>query len=270
MLNVSIALYLPDWILLQQRVEELLRAEEVKNIYLIDNSPAETDIETIKSLFSSKKIHYLWNKGEDIGFGRAHNIAIRESVWQRTKYHLVMSTGIEVQAEDIDRLHWFMEHNPQVGQVMPKMIDAERKVQYQCRLLPSPIDVFLPVLIREKRRNRNVLLATGYDTTMNVPSMSASFMFLRTEAALEARLFDERYTMYAEHIDMTRTIHRKYLTLYLPDITITNNEKQIQHNLLNWEYIVNMIRYFNKWGWIFDAERNETNRLTLQLCMQAK
>ena len=164
MLNVSIALYLPNWILLQQRVEDLLRAEEVKNIYLIDNSPAETDIETIKRLFSSKKIHYLWNKGKDIGFGRAHNIAIRESVWQRTKYHLVMSTDIEVQAEDIDRLHWFMEHNPQVGQVMPKMIDAQRKVQYQCRLLPTPIDVFSPVLIGKKRRNRNVLRATGYDT----------------------------------------------------------------------------------------------------------
>lgn len=270
MLNISVDLYQPDPDQVQRLVSGLLQAEEVRNIYLTDNSPVEIRTDARKNLFSSKKIHYRWNGGKDSGFCVSHNTALRESVWQRTKYHLVMDAGIDVKAEDIDRLHHFMEHNPQVGQVMPKMADREGKTLYRCGLLPSPWDVFFPVFIGKKRRYCNELRATGYDTMMNVPRLSGRFMFLRTEAALQARLFDERYTAYAGPLDMTRTIHRKYLTLYLPDITVTDNGQIGGYGFWNRNHTADMVRYFNKWGWVFDAERKETNQLTLQLCMQAK
>jgi GT2 family glycosyltransferase len=87
-------------------------------------------------------------------------------------------------------------------------------------------------------------------------------MFLRTEAVLEAHLFDERYFMYPEDIDLTRTIHRNWLTIYYPAVTIVHNHaKGSYHSFhLLWIHIVNMCRYFNKWGWFFDPERKEYNR----------
>ena len=269
MLNISIELYRPDWVDVQRLVRTLLQAEETKNIYLIDNSPEQADEEKRSSLTSSRKIHYIWNNGKNIGFGRAHNIALRESVWQRTKYHLVMAANIEVQAEDIDKLHNFMEHNPQVGLLMPKVVNSKGEIQYLCRLLPNPLDVFLPDFFGKKHLYRYELRATGYDRIMNVPDLHPCFMFLRTETALEARLFDEQYTTDFGHIDMTRIIHCNHLTLYVPDIIIVkNNEKASYEELLTkWHKFADRCRYFNKRGWIFDAERRETNRLTIQLCM---
>jgi hypothetical protein len=32
-----------------------------------------------------------------------------------------------------------------------------------------------------------------------------------------------------------------------------------------WVHIINMIRYFNKWGWIFDAERRQINKKVAEL-----
>lgn len=268
MLNISIELYRPDRTEVQRLVRTLLQAEETKNIYLIDNSPEQADEETRSEWASSRKTHYIWNNGRDIGFGCAHNIALRESVWQRTKFHLVMGTNAEVRAEDIDRLHAFMEHNPQVGLLMPKVVSPEGETQFLCRLLPNPSDAFFPVFIGEKRLSRYELRATGYDRMMNVPDLHPCFMFLRTDAALQARLFDERFTTDFGHIDLSRTIHRRYLTLFVPDITIVkHNEKNSHHRpLATWHKFADRCRYFNKRGWIFDTERRETNRLTIQLC----
>jgi len=264
MLNVSITLSMPDWGKVQQMAEKLLQSEEIKNIYLIDNSGVETDFAVIKSLFSSKKIHYLWE--HDLGWGASHNIALRESVWQRTRYHLVMDTDIDAKAEDIDKLHYFMDKNPQVGLVMPRIVDGDGREVYESKLLPTPLEIFLPVFISKKRQNRNELRQTGYKEIMNVPNLSGKFMFLRTDAALKARLLDERYTKYAGPTDLTRTIHRQYLTLYVPDITVADKSGGDSAKKKRTEYAINMTRYFNKWGLVFDSERKEMNRLTLQLC----
>ncbi len=276
MLNISIVLYYPKLDQVCHLVQTLLSAQTIKNIYLLDNSPISIGDDGLKKMILSKKIHYIWNEGENLGYGRAHNIAIRESVWQRTKYHLVMNADIEVQAEDIDRLYNFMEHNANVGQVMPRVVYPNGELQYLCKLLPTPWDVFvrrfLPDFIGKKRRFRYELRHTGYRDIMNVPYLSGCFMFLRTEAVLQARLFDERYFMYPEDIDLTRTIHRNYLTLYVPEITIVHHHAKGSYKSwhLLWVHVVNMCRYFNKWGWFVDRERSEINRLTLQLCNSEK
>ncbi len=265
MFNISIVLYNPNWDEVKTLVAELIQARSLRKVYLVDNSPKETKYEK-----TSNKERYIWNKGKNLGYGAAHNIAIRESVWYKTPFHLVMNADIVVHHEDLERLHQFMEENPEVGQVMPHVVYPDGQTQYLCKLLPTPLDVFgrrfLPAWLMRKRNERYELRHTGYDHIMNVPYLSGCFMFLRTEAVLKARLFDERYFMYPEDIDLTRTIHRDYLTLYLPDITIIHNHEQGSYknpHLLK-IHITNMCRYFNKWGWIWDKERRLFNRLTLQ------
>ena len=265
MFNISIVLYNPDWDEVKSLVAELVQARSLRKLYLVDNSPEETRYEK-----TSTKERYIWNKGKNLGYGAAHNIAIRESVWYQTPFHLVMNADIVVHHEDLDRLHRFMEENEKVGQVMPHVVYPDGQTQYLCKLLPTPLDVFgrrfLPASWMKKRNERYELHKLGYDRILNVPYLSGCFMFLRTEAVLKARLFDERYFMYPEDIDLTRTIHRDYLTLYLPDITIIHNHEQGSYknpHLLK-VHIINMCRYFNKWGWVFDKERRLFNRLTLQ------
>ena len=98
---------------------------------------------------------------------------------------------------------------------------------------------------------------------INAPYLSGCFMLLRTKAAVDAGLFDERYFMYPEDIDLTRSIHRDWLTLYYPQWTIVHAHKQASYTnkKMLWVHIQNMCRYFNKWGWFFDPERRLFNRL---------
>jgi GT2 family glycosyltransferase len=103
--------------------------------------------------------------------------------------------------------------------------------------------------------------ASGYNKTMNVPYLSGCFMFLRVKALKEIGLFDERFFMYPEDIDLTRRIHSKYQTVFYPEVSVIHNHAQDSYKnyRMLWIHISNMVKYFNKWGWIFDSERRKVN-----------
>ena len=259
MLNISIVTYCPDW---QGEVlplaAELLKVQALHRLYIIDNSPE------LSAMDFPEKVRYI-HTGENVGYGRAHNIAIRESIYDQVPLHLVMNSDIIVKAEDIDALCAFMHSQPAVGQLMPRVVNPAGELQHLCKRLPTPLDVvgrrFLPSSWMRKRNARYELHDADYSRPMNVPYLSGCFMLLRTEAVQKARLFDERYFMYPEDIDLTRTIHRDYLTLYYPAVTIVHNHNQASYHSwrMLWVHIVNMCRYFNKWGWFIDSERRLFN-----------
>ncbi|ULQ59885.1 hypothetical protein K7I13_00590 [Brucepastera parasyntrophica] len=100
---------------------------------------------------------------------------------------------------------------------------------------------------------------------MNVPYLSGCFMFFRVAALITEGFFDERFFMYPEDIDITRRIHRKYKTMYYPDISIMHIHEAASYKdkkMLK-IHIINLIRYFNKWGWFFDKERRTINKNVL-------
>ena len=270
MLNISIVLYRPKW---EQEVlpliAELLKVKNLRKIYLLDNSEREwlrEQVDMQKAPIPSEKIRYM-SMPENLGYGKAHNIALRESAYYKTEFHLVMNSDIRVQAADIDAMHDWMLAHPEVGQLMPRVVHPDGTQQYLAKRLPSPMDVFgrrfLPAWMIERRNRRFELRDKDLSRPINAPYLSGCFMLLRTEAAVEAGLFDERFFMYPEDIDLTRSIHRRWLTLYQPQWTIVHaharDSYKNKHMLRI--HIQNMCRYFHKWGWIFDPERHTFNNL---------
>ena len=274
MLNISIVLYCPKW---EEEVlplvQELLRVKNLRKIYLLDNTEpgyrkteTASQKETLAAQFGTDKVRYM-AMNENLGYGKAHNIAIRESAYYRTEFHLVMNSDIRVKAEDIDAMHDWMIANPEVGQLMPKVVNPDGTQQYLAKRLPTPMDVFgrrfLPAWLMARRNRHYELRDLDLTRPINAPYLSGCFMFLRTKAAVEAGLFDERYFMYPEDIDLTRSIHRNYLTLYFPRWTIVHAHARSSYKNKHMLriHIQNMCRYFNKYGWFFDHERHTFNNL---------
>jgi GT2 family glycosyltransferase len=91
-------------------------------------------------------------------------------------------------------------------------------------------------------------------------------MFLRTEALTKIGLFDERFFMYPEDIDLTRRIHKEYRTVMYPyaEVIHAHAVESYHSKKMLWIHISNMIKYFNKWGWFFDNERKKINQEILK------
>ena len=87
-------------------------------------------------------------------------------------------------------------------------------------------------------------------------------MLTRVRALNDVGLFDERFFMYPEDIDLTRRINRHYTTMYVPSVNVVHDHRaaSYKNHRMMWIHSANMIRYFNKWGWIWDSERREINK----------
>lgn len=72
--------------------------------------------------------------------------------------------------------------------------------------------------------------------------------------------------MYAEDLDLCRRIGNVSKTIFYPHVFVYHSyEKGSYKNFkLLIYHIISIIKYFNKWGWIFDKERRNINQLCLK------
>ncbi|MDD6228130.1 MAG: glycosyltransferase family 2 protein [Bacteroidales bacterium] len=232
----------------------------VNTVWVIDNS----DDDSLKRV--AEEFGTVYRHVENRGFGAGHNVAIRESLAQDLKYHLVMNADVCWEGDVLSALQSYMDANPDVGIVMPKVRYPDGDLQYACRMLPTPYDLFtkrfLPGCLTRRRMERYLLADADHDRPFNVPYLLGSFLFFRSDALRQEGLFDERFFMYPEDIDITRRIHRAWRTMFWPGVTIIHaHAAASRRNLRMFRiHLTNMFRYFNKWGWFVDPERRRFNR----------
>ena len=268
-LSASIVLYNTKIDELKRVIDSYFAYTGEKQLFLVDNSPTDSLKEIVK-IYPNNDIYYIFNN-ENMGYGKAHNIAIKKSIEQGLSYHIILNPDIIIEKGSLEKLTEYMEQHPEVGNIMPKIIYPNGELQYLCKLLPSPIDLIFRRFIPIKRwkdaiNERYELHSFGYDKIKNIPNLSGCFMFLRTEALKKVGLFDENIFMYLEDIDLNRRIHSKYKTIYYPDaIVIHEHQKESYKNrkLLK-AHIQSAIYYFNKYGWLFDKERTAINKNVLK------
>lgn len=258
----SIVLYKNEESVLIESLKSFLNSKTDVTLYLIDNSPTNY----LKSIYHDDRIVYIHNP-ENPGFGAAHNIAIKKAIKEGSDYHLVLNPDVYFNDDVVTELFSFMDKNPLIGNIMPKVLYPDGKLQYLCKLLPTPYDWigrrFNPFKNMVEKRNETFELRfTKYKETMEVPYLSGCFMFLRISALKEVGLFDEKIFMYGEETDLCRRLIRSgYKTVFYPHTTIYHHFEKGSHKSLRLTYvgIQSAIYYFNKWGWFFDKERNKIN-----------
>ena len=159
---------------------------------------------------------------------------------------------------------------------MPKITNPDGSTQHLCKLVPTPFDLIarrflpLPQSMVRAHQNRYELRCTGYDRQMDVPYLSGCFMFLRAAALRDVGVFDERFFMYPEAIDLTRRIHANWRTVFNPAVSVIHDHGKESYKSwrMLWIHMRSMIRYFNKWGWLLDGQRRRFNRETLAALAQ--
>lgn len=264
MVTVSIVTYNTKLEELEKCFESLTSAL-IDTIYVIDNSSQKYIGD-----FCSAYGRVVYIPSVNSGFGAGHNKAIRMAFGRNSSYHLVLNSDVYFDAGAIESLCSYMDSNRDVGQVQPNIVYPDGRMQYTCRLLPTPADLifrrFLPRKIAERNDVRYLLKFNDHKHEMNVPYHQGSFIFFRTDSLRTVGLFDERFFMYPEDIDITRRMHRHYRTMFLPSVTVVHAHRaeSYKNSKMLWIHMTNMIKYFNKWGWFFDRERCEWNRKLLK------
>ena len=260
-----------------------LFASPVDIIFVVDHSDDMLDLKQELQEFARRVLNgepelsqkaergfqLIYIPHENNGYGGGHNVALKEAQKLGSTYHLVVNPDVWFGPEVIPALVEYMDSHERVGQMMPKVLYPNGQIQRLAKMLPTPLDFIgrfcVPNFLIKRRNTKFELIQSGFSKPMNVPFLSGCFMFFRMSAIEEVGMFDERFFLYAEDVDMTRRVHQRYETIFYPPTTIyhtfTRGSRQSLRLLII--QIVNIIRYLNKWGWWRDEERREVNKEVL-------
>ena len=250
--TASIVIYKNPPDMIRKAADSFLNTGINVKLYIIDNSPTPD----LKTAFEGLSVAYHF-MGENVGYGRAHNWAIEQA--GKSRYHFILNPDILIHEGVIEALMQFMDSNPDVGMVCPKVLNADGSIQYLNKRHTTVYDLFLrrflPKKIRpffQKRLDYYEMKDMGYDSVYNVPFVTGAFMFCRTSILKEVGGFDPRYFMYFEDADLSRKFQIKgYRTVYYPHVSVTHLWERASHKSAKMAFVLiaNGIRYFNKWGW---------------------
>lgn len=245
-----------------KRLIDCVMASSIDKLYIIDNSSNDELREFVQG---QERIHYIHSL--NLGYGSGHNVAMKKSIEDGAEYHIILNPDVYWKQDIVGELSKYMHSNEGCGLVMPKVLYPSGETQYLCKLIPTPLNLlvrrFIPIKKwRDKLDYNYEMQWCGYDKIMEVPILSGCFMMIRCSVLKKTKGFDERFFMYAEDVDLCRRIGEVSQTIFYPKVSIYHEyAKGSYHNgKLMRIHIKSLIKYFNKWGWLFDKKRRMRNR----------
>lgn len=249
-------------------IRSLLLYKPSKRIFVIDNSPTDT----ARVLGGMDACIVYRHVPENIGFGRAHNLAMRAALKLGCEYHFVVNPDIFFNNDVVSPMIDYMDAHPEVGQMMPKILYPDGKTQYLPKLMPTPkllvqrkLGRLVPGLHQKWMQGFEMRGMTS-ERVYEVGHVSGCFSVVRRKALEKCGFYDDRFFMYFEDTDLTRRIHKHFRTVYFPMVAVYHEygNGASKNSRLFFIFLSSLGKFFNKWGWFFDGERRRCNKKFLK------
>lgn len=263
----SIVAYESDPVILNSAIHSFLDTELSVSILIVDNSSTNYLENTLPI---DPRVKYIHNDS-NVGFSKAHNQAIRYFK-NNSKYFLVLNPDVYFDNTTLKSLYDYLENNPEAGLIAPRVLYPTGDIQTSRRLIPSPLDLIirriqLGKLFFPDRSMTNEYQTVDPKSIIEAPFLLGCFLLFRTSVLNKVGLFDERFFVYLEDVDFCRRVNKHAKVVYYGKSHIYHlyqraSSKNFKMFVL---HTISMIKYFNKWGWFNDPEREEINSSAIAL-----
>ncbi len=191
-------------------------SDEAKiEIVVVDNDSTDESLSLAVEKFPQVK--FIRNK-ENIGFGKAHDLVLKKL---DTEFALILNPDCILEKGVLAKLLNFLAENPDVGAISPKIILPGGHVDLTAhRGLPTPWASMLYFLGDSSKYH---LTDKDMEKPHEVDSISGAFFLTKKEVLTKVGLFDERFFLYGEDIDLCiRVKQAGFKIIYYPDVSITH------------------------------------------------
>lgn len=256
--NISIVLYKNTLAEVRRKVDQYKSWGLVNKIILVDNSP--------KKMAIPNDSHVIYqHRPDNPGYGVAHNLAIEQTIFSKVDYHLVVNLDIHFHENLLQNLLLFMEENKSACIVQPSFVFPDGTAQKLAKYLPSLIQMMLRMVGLGKIKWWNIEIDTDKLTRpFPCPYLSGCFLFMRSSSLKITGIFDERYFMYPEDIDISRRYAAKGGSWVIPNEVACHEYGGASKKSLTMFaiHLKEVLKYYQKWGFILDCERKNLNETT--------
>jgi GT2 family glycosyltransferase len=191
-------------------------------VILVDNDSQDGSVEMIKSEFPQV---VLIENSDNKGFGKANNQGLKIA---KGDYLMFLNTDVVVLDGALNTLVSYLDQNPDVMMVGPRLLNRDMTFQHACRRnLPNPASSFFhlfgltKVFKKSKVINDYKRYATDPEVTAPTEALSGAAMMFRRQVYAEIGGFDEIFFMYGEDLDFSkRVFDKRWKTVYVSNAKI--------------------------------------------------
>lgn len=187
-------------------------------VIVVDNASTDGTQEMIHEQYPYVK---LIANSTNVGFAKANNIGIERSTGQ---YVCLVNSDVVVPEGCIERAIDYMERNPTIGMLGPKMRLPDGTIGQSCMGFPTVWNWFCRALALDKlpvgRKIFGGFLRTDfqYDRIEDVDVLTGWFWIVTRKALNQVGPLDERYFIYGEDIDWCKRFHQAgWDVVFYPD-----------------------------------------------------
>lgn len=189
-------------------------------IIFVDNNSSDDSVEVIRRISPHSK---LIVNAENVGFGRANNQAL---VHAQGRYVLLLNTDAFVAPNALAVSVGYLDRNPACGILGVRLIGRDGILQPCARFFPTALNLFL-------QRSGLARFAPGVQMVDDMAWDHASikpcdwvvgcFLMIRREVVDRIGLFDPRYFLYYEEVDLCLAAKRAgWEVIFNPDTTVVH------------------------------------------------
>ncbi len=221
-------------------------------ILLVDNRSTDGTADFVRRSFPTVQIT---QNPKRAGYGENHNLNLHKA---EGRYVVIMNSDMLVAREVFASLRDYMDSNPDIGIVSPKILNDDGSIQGLNKRLPTLLDLFLrrfvPKDLQRYFRHRidyYEMRDVGYDQVCDVPFLSGAFMFCRTDLLKSLGGFEPSYFLYFEDVDLCRRVQQTHRTVHFPDVCVTHFWERSTHKswVYTYYFVRSALRYFGRWGY---------------------
>jgi O-antigen biosynthesis protein len=185
-------------------VRRSLAAGELEGeIIIVDNDSSDGSAAMLRAEFPEVCLYAL---NENLGFGRANNLALRSA---KGECMLLLNPDTIVGEDTLRTMVDFMRAHPEAGLAGCKLLNSDGTFQLSCRRgFPTPWASFTKLFglaglfPNSKLFARYNLTYLPVDATYEVDALGGAFMMLSRQAYEATNAFDESFFMYGEDLDL--------------------------------------------------------------------
>ncbi|MBA8842467.1 hypothetical protein FHW02_000483 [Ochrobactrum sp. RH1CCR137] len=228
LLTISIVTFNPDFDELKKTLGSLKSAlnslaPDTFSITIVDNSFSNEVASFLQYSFPELPVKLIQGQG-NIGFGRAHNIAMQ----QMGEFHLILNPDIQLSPDAITNALAFMRAKENCGLLSPLAVWPNGQRQYLCKRYPAAVDLiirgFAPNIIRSffsvRLAQYEMQAETQSEVFWNPPIVSGCFMFFRSTILEKIGGFSDSFFLYFEDFDLSLRSRTIADTAYVPTVRV--------------------------------------------------
>lgn len=230
LITISIVTFNPDFDELKKTLDSLKIALKTFvprsfAITIVDNSSSKEVASFLRRFFPKLPVKLIEGQG-NIGFGRAHNLAMQ----QLGEFHLILNPDIQLAPEALINALAFMRANENCGLLSPHATWPNEQRQYLCKRYPAVFDLiirgFAPQIIRmhfsAKLARYELQSETQNAVFWNPPIVSGCFMFFRRNTLENTGGFSNKFFLYFEDFDLSLRSHKFTDIAYVPTVRVVH------------------------------------------------